>query len=152
MPDRLTRLLGIDYPILQGGMTWVSRHGLAAAVSSSGALGVIGSGGMDPQELRGEIRALRSITSRAFAVNLPLINVRPDGVDAIVAEGSEAGGHIQSDGLSTFVLVPQVVDAVAIPVIAAGGIADARGLAAMLVLGAAGASRQRAQPGGLSLG
>jgi enoyl-[acyl-carrier protein] reductase II len=177
-------------------MAWVSRHGLAAAVSKAGALGVIGSGGMDPDELCAEIRALRALTPRPFAVNVPLINVRPDGddsivgqlfevvlaervpvvitsagtprtytprlreagavvlhvvpsvalalkaeaagVDALVAEGREAGGHIQSEGLSTFVLVPQVVDAVRIPVVAAGGIADARGFAAMLALGAAG--------------
>ncbi len=194
--DRLTQLLGIDFPILQAGMTWVSRHGLAAAVSRAGALGVIGSGGMNPDELRAEIRALRALTTRPFAVNVPLINVRPDGddsivgelievvlgervpvvitsagtpktytprlraagavvmhvvpsvalalkveaagVDAIIAEGCEAGGHIQSDGLSTFVLVPQVVDAVKVPVVAAGGIADARGFAAMLALGASG--------------
>jgi enoyl-[acyl-carrier protein] reductase II len=193
---RLTTLLGVDYPILQAGMTWVSRHALAAAVSRAGALGVIGSGGMDPDELRAEIRALRALTAKPFAVNLPLINVRPDGddsivgklfevvlgervpivitsagtpktytprlkaagavvlhvvpsvslalkaeaagVDAIIAEGCEAGGHIQSEGLSTFVLVPQDVDAVKLPVVAAGGIADARGFAAMLALGADG--------------
>jgi len=192
----LTGLLGIDHPILQGGMTWVSRHLLAAAVSEAGALGVIGSGGMDAEELRDEIRALRRRTKRTFGVNVPLVNVRPDGdasiverliqvvldervpivvtgagsparftrrlkesgavvihvvpsvtlarkaadagVDAIVAESCEAGGHIRPDGLATFALVPQVVDAVTIPVVAAGGISDARGMAAALALGASG--------------
>ncbi len=192
----LTELLGIDYPIVQAGMTWISRYELAAAVSEAGALGVIGSGGMEAEELRIEIRALRDRTSRPFAVNVPLVNVRPDGddsiverlidvvveervpivitgagspkrftprleaagsimihvvpsvrlalkaeaagVDAIVAEGFEAGGHIQSDGLTTFALIPQVVDAVSVPVIAAGGIADARGIAAAIALGAHG--------------
>jgi len=172
----------------------VSRHELAAAVSTAGALGVLGSGGMEPADLRSEIRALRAKTSRPFAVNLPLVNVRPDGdegivealarviveervrivitgagspsrfterfkdagavvvhvvpsvrlaqkaeaagVDAIVAESSESGGHVSTDGLSTFALVPQVVDAVEVPVIAAGGIADARQVAAVLALGA----------------
>ena len=194
--DRLTRLLGIELPIIQAGMTWVSRHALAAAVSRTGALGVIGSGGMDPDELRGEIRALRRLCQRPFAVNVPLLNVRPDGddgiverlvqvvieervpivitsagtprtytsrlqeagalvihvvptvalackardagVDALVAEGYESGGHVRCDGLSTLVLVPQVVDAVSLPVVAAGGIADARGVAAALALGADG--------------
>jgi len=195
-PHALVDLLGVAHPILQGGMTWVSRHELAAAVSQAGALGVIGSGGMEPEDLRAEIRALRTKTSKPFAVNIPLVNVRPDGdesiverlvdvvleervaivvtgagspsrytqrlksagalvihvvpsarlaqkaeaagVDAVVAESTEAGGHISPDGLSTFSLVPQVVDAVEIPVIAAGGIADARGVVAAMALGAAG--------------
>jgi len=190
----LTKLLGIEHPIVQGGMTWVGRHALAAAVSEAGALGVIGSGGMDADELRLEIRALRTRTARTFGVNVPLVNVRPDGddgiverlvevvleeavpvvvtsggppsrftrrlkdagslvihvvpsvplarkavdagVDAVVAESSDSGGHIRADGLSTFSLVPQVVDAVAAPVIAAGGICDSRGMAAAIALGA----------------
>ena len=192
----LTHLLGIEHPILQGGMTWVSRHALAAAVSEAGALGVIGSGGMEPEELRAEIRSLRGLTVRPYAVNVPLVDVRPSGddgivdrlievvldervpvvvtsagspsrftprlkaagatvihvvpsvplarkaadagVDAIVAESTESGGHIRVDGLATFSLVPQAVDAVAIPVVAAGGICDARGVAAAFALGAHG--------------
>jgi enoyl-[acyl-carrier protein] reductase II len=195
-PPSLARILGIDHPILQGGMTWVSRHALAAAVSEAGALGVIGSGGMEAEELRAEIRALRALTVRPFAVNVPLVDVRPSGdpgiveamievvldervpvvvtsagspsrftprlkaagatvihvvpsvplarkaadagVDVIVAESSESGGHIRSDGPATFSLVPQVVDAVPIPVVAAGGICDGRGVAAAFALGAHG--------------
>ncbi|MFN0009440.1 MAG: NAD(P)H-dependent flavin oxidoreductase, partial [Planctomycetota bacterium] len=83
-PHTLVDLLGVAHPILQGGMTWVSRHELAAAVSQAGALGVIGSGGMEPDDFRAEILALRGKTSRPFGVNIPLVNVRPDGDDSIV--------------------------------------------------------------------
>lgn len=195
-PTALTELLDIRVPIVQGGMTWVSRHGLAAAVSEAGGLGILGAGGMEPDELADEIVSLRSLTREPFGVNIPLLSVRPDGregvseqlidvairggapivvtgagsprryterlhaagvlvmhvvpsvemarkaldagVDVIVAESSDAGGHVRSDGLSTFSLLPQVVDAVDVPVLAAGGIADARGMVAALALGAAG--------------
>lgn len=195
-PTTITDMLQVDVPLIQGGMAWVSGHSLAAAVSEAGALGVIGAACMDDVELREEIRALRKLTNRPFAVNVPLINVRPDsaddaaahlmkvvleegvaivitsagspsvwtnrihetgarvlhvvpspvlarkceaaGVDAIIAEGNEAGGHIHAQGLSTFTLVPQVVDSVSIPVVAAGGIADHRGVAAAQALGASG--------------
>jgi len=193
---KLQELLGVRIPLIQGGMSWVSQHALAAAVSEAGALGVIGSGGMDEVQLRAEIRALRVLTKRPFAVNLPLTNVHPDhdnelverclevildevvpvvvtsagapsrctpafkergikvlhvvpsprlarkceetGVDAVIAESSEGGGHVRVIGLSTFALIPQVVDTVSIPVVAAGGIADARGVAAAVALGAQG--------------
>jgi enoyl-[acyl-carrier protein] reductase II len=195
MRTALTSLLGLDVPIVQGGMAWVSGSRLAAAVSEAGALGVLGSATMSPEELRDEIRAVRARTSRPFAVNLPLIRLRPDGedllgelaevilsedvrvvitgagspahwtprfqeaglivghvvpsprlarkacdagVDFVVAESSEAGGHVRAGGLATLSLVPQVVDAVPVPVVAAGGIADGRGVVAALALGAGG--------------
>ena len=99
MKTRITELLGIQYPIIQGGMAWVAEHHLAAAVSDAGGLGIIGA-----------------------------------GADAVVAEGMESGGHIGAQ--TTMCLVPQVVDAVQIPVIVAGGIADGRGMAAAFMLGA----------------
>ncbi len=192
---KLCELLGIDYPIIQGGMNWIANAELAAAVSNAGALGIVSpTAGMrledDMEEnLRSHIRKAKSLTEKPFAVNFPLQT--PDveklidaaieegvkvvttsagnpalytaylkeagvkvlhvvasvrhaqgaerhGVDAVIAEGYEAGGHNGFDGLSTFVLVPQVVDAVSVPVVAAGGIADARGLVAALALGAEG--------------
>ena len=194
----LTRLLGTRLPIVQGGMAWVSRHRLAAAVSEAGGLGVLGAATMEPEELRREIALVRARTQRPFAVNVPLVCVRPDGtpiaeqlvevaiaervpvvitgagsparfterlrkggatvlhvvpspalaakaeaagVHAVVAESCEAAGHIRDGGLATFSLVPQVVDAVACPVVAAGGIADARGILAAFALGAHGGPR-----------
>lgn len=192
---RLCALLGIDYPILQGAMTWIANAELAAAVSNAGALGIISpNAGMardgDMREnLRAQIRKARSLTSRPFGVNVSLVSpeveglldvaivegvkivvtsagspsrhtrflkgagltvlhlvssvkqarkAEEDGVGAVIAEGYEAGGHNGLEELATFVLVPQVVDAVKIPVIAAGGIADARGFVAALALGAEG--------------
>jgi len=184
---RLTELLGIRYPIFQGGMAWASDHRLAAAVSEGGGLGIIGSGAMTPEQLREEIRAAKRITQKPFGVNLllyhPRINefvevtcgesvpvvttgagspgkymerllasgakvfpVTPSvdmarrfekyGATGVICEGHEAAGHIGE--LTTMVLTPQVVDAVKIPVLAAGGIADGRGMAAALMLGAQG--------------
>lgn len=192
---KLCELLGIDYPIIQGGMNWIANAELAAAVSNAGALGIISpTAGMrleDDQEenLRSHIRKAKSLTDKPFAVNFPLQTPDVDklidaaieegvkvvttsagnpalytahlkeagvkvlhvvasvrhaqgaerqGVDAVIAEGYEAGGHNGFDELSTFVLVPQVVDVVSVPVVAAGGIADARGLVAALALGAEG--------------
>jgi enoyl-[acyl-carrier protein] reductase II len=183
----LCDLLGIEYPIFQGGMAWVSDAALAAAVSRAGALGIIGSGSADPQWVAREIRKVRELTDRPFGVNVMLMNphaaeimavirelkvpvvttgagnpgkyvaglkeagvrifpvvsaVAParrlarSGVDGLIAEGMESGGHIGE--LGTLPLVPQVVDAVNVPVVAAGGIFDGRGVAAALVLGAAG--------------
>lgn len=187
--NRITELLGIEYPIIQGGMVWCSGHNLVAAVSNEGGLGVLGAGSMYPDQLREEIRNTRKLTDKPFAVNLPL--VYPDitqhidiiieenvpivitsagnpkswtkhfhdhgikvmhvvssskfaskaelaGVDAIIAEGFEAGGHNGREETTTMCLIPAVVDSVKIPVIAAGGIASGRAMAAALALGAEG--------------
>jgi len=183
----LCKLLGIKYPIIQGGMAWLGTSELVSAVSEAGGLGTIGSGHAPPDWLREEIRKTRQATDLPFAVNIMLMSpflkenlqvildervpvvtlgagnpgsyipllkeagikimpvvsstalaIRLDrlGVDAFVAEGMESGGHIGDT--ATFPLVPQIVDAVHVPVIAAGGIADGRGLAAALALGAQG--------------
>lgn len=185
MKTRVTERLEIEYPILQGGMAWVAEYHLAAAVSESGGLGIIGAGGAPAEFVREQIRKTREATSRPFGVNLMLMNPEADaiarviveegvkvvttgagnpgkymgmwkeagvkvipvvastamakmmeraGADAVVAEGMESGGHIGS--ITTMALVPQVADAVQIPVIAAGGIADGRGFAAACMLGA----------------
>lgn len=187
MKTKITELLGIEYPIIQGGMAWVAEHRLAAAVSNAGGLGIIGAASAPPEIVREEIRKCKELTNKPFGVNVMLLNPNAEevakivveegvkvvttgagnpakfmelwskagvkvipvvasvamakmmqraGADAVVAEGMESGGHIGS--ITTMALVPQVVDAVNIPVIAAGGIADGRGLAAAIMLGAGG--------------
>ncbi len=189
--DRLetavTSLLGIRYPIIQGGMVWISGAKLAAAVSNAGGLGLIGAGSMDPDTLADQIDEARSLTDAPLGVNLPLfykwaeedlkvildkkvevvftsagspkkttpllkeagakvfhvvstpqlaVKCVQAGVDGVVAEGFEAGGHNGRDELTTMVLVPQVAAAVTVPVVAAGGIATGAQMAAALALGA----------------
>lgn len=185
MKTRITELLQIEYPIIQGGMAWVAEHRLAAAVSNAGGLGIIGAASAPPEVVREEIRKCKELTDRPFGVNIMLLNPNADevagivveegvrvvttgagnpakymdlwkradvkvlpvvasvamakmmehaGADGVVAEGMESGGHIGQT--TTMALVPQVVDAVSVPVVAAGGIADGRGLAAAFMLGA----------------
>ena len=187
MAELINEMLGIRYPIIQGGMAWVATWELASAVSNAGGLGIIGVGGADVNWVAEQIRQMKVHTDKPFGVNLMLMNPQADeiaellvkeqipvittgagnpgkymeswkaagakvipviasvalarlmeraGADAVVAEGTESGGHIGS--ATTMTLVPQVVDAVNIPVIAAGGIADARGFAAAMMLGASG--------------
>ena len=185
---KLNVLLGIEFPLIQGGMANIATGAFAAAVSNAGALGLVGSGGWDAETLRKEIRIAKEHTDKPFGVNLMLMNPHIDdlakvvveegvavvttgagnpgkyvpawkeagirvfpvvaapilakrlerlGVDGFIAEGTESGGHVGE--MTTMALVPQVVDTVSVPVIAAGGIADGRQLAAAFALGACGA-------------
>lgn len=187
MKKDICNILGIKYPIFQGGMAWVSDSKLAAAVSNAGGLGIIAGANAPASYIRNEIKETKKLTDKPFGLNIMLLSDNADeladiaieegvkvittgagnpgkfmerwkqagiivipvvasvalakrmercGADAVIAEGCEAGGHIGK--LTTMVLLPQVVDAVNIPVIGAGGIADGRGIAAAFALGASG--------------
>ena len=141
----LCDLLGIEYPIFQGGMAWISDGKLAAAVSNGGGLGIISAMNADAEYLKKQIDLARSLTDKPFGVNIMLMSpfaeevaklVTKAGAAAVIAEGGESGGHVGD--LTTMVLVPQVCDATDLPVLAAGGIGDGRGVAAAFLLGAVG--------------
>ena len=189
MQQNIIKLFNIQYPIVQGGMIWVSGYKLAAAVSNAGGLGLIGAGSMYPEVLRTHIQKCKKATKKPFGVNVPLLY--PDiekimeiiieegvkivftsagnpktwtatlknngirvvhvvssvkfalkaelaGVDAVVCEGFEAGGHNGREETTTFTLIPMVKEQIKIPVIAAGGIGSGRGMLAAMVLGADG--------------
>ena len=141
---RLDKMLGIKYPFIQGGMANIATGEFAAAVSNAGGLGLIGAGGMNTDMLRENIRKCRTLTDKPFGVNLMLMNPEADAMAELLVEenvkivttGAGSGGHVGE--MTTMTLVPKVVDSVNIPVIAAGGIADGRQLAAAFALGAAG--------------
>ncbi len=187
MPNRITQLFNIKYPLIQAGMVWASGWRLASAVSNEGGLGIIGAGSMYPEILREHIQKCKKATKEPFAVNVPMLYPDVDkiieiiikegveivftsagnpkiwtkhlqahgikvvhvvssvkfalksqeaGVDAVVAEGFEAGGHNGRDETTTFTLIPMVKEQLEIPLIAAGGIATGRGMLAAMILGA----------------
>lgn len=187
--NSITKLFGIEYPIIQGGMIWNSGYKLASAVSEAGGLGLIGAGSMYPDVLRSHIQQCKKNTSKPFGVNVPMLypnieeimniiveegvkivftsagnpktwtsflkekgitvvhvvssskfalKAQEAGVDAVVAEGFEAGGHNGREETTTFTLIPMVKKVLQIPLIAAGGIATGKGMLAAMVLGADG--------------
>ncbi|TXD59538.1 nitronate monooxygenase [Polaribacter sp. IC066] len=189
MTHKITELFGIKYPVIQGGMIWVSGYKLASAVSNAGGLGLIGAGSMYPDILREHIQKCKKATDKPFGVNVPMLypdiekiidiiieegvkivftsagnpktwtsflkekgitvvhvvssvkfalKAEAAGVDAVVCEGFEAGGHNGREETTTFTLIPMVKEQVKIPVIAAGGIGSGRGMLAAMVLGADG--------------
>ena len=189
MNNKITQLFNIKYPIIQGGMVWVSGWKLASAVSNAGGLGLIGAGSMYPEVLREHIQKCKKATDKPFGVNVPMLypqieeimqiiidedvkivftsagnpktwtsflkergltvihvvssvkfalKAQEAGVDAIVCEGFEAGGHNGREETTTFTLIPMVKEAISVPVIAAGGIATGKGMLAAMVLGADG--------------
>lgn len=189
MKNTITGLFDIQYPIVQGGMIWVSGYKLAAAVSNAGGLGLIGAGSMYPEILREHIQKCKKATNKPFGVNVPMLypdiekimdiiieegvkivftsagnpktwtsflkdkgitvvhvvssvkfalKAQEAGVDAVVCEGFEAGGHNGREETTTFTLIPMVKEQLNIPVIAAGGIGSGRGMLAAIVLGADG--------------
>ena len=189
MTNTITQLFNIKYPIVQGGMVWVSGWKLASAVSNAGGLGLIGAGSMYPEVLREHIQKCKKATNKPFGINVPMLYPQVDelmdiiieedvkivftsagnpktwtsflknkeitvvhvvssvkfalkaelaGVDAVVCEGFEAGGHNGREESTTFTLIPMVKEQVNIPVIAAGGIGNGRGMLAAIVLGADG--------------
>jgi len=189
MTNKITELFNIKYPVVQGGMIWVSGWKLASAVSNAGGLGLIGSGSMYPHVLREHIQKCKKATNKPFGVNVPMLYPQIEeimniiveegvkivftsagnpktwtsflkekgiivvhvvssvkfaqkaevaGVDAVVCEGFEAGGHNGREETTTFTLIPMVRENVSIPVIAAGGIGNGRGMLAAMILGADG--------------
>jgi enoyl-[acyl-carrier protein] reductase II len=185
--NRITKLFGIQFPLIQAGMIWNSGWKLASAVSNAGGLGIIGAGSMYPDVLREHILKCKAATSKPFGVNVPMLypnieeiieiiikekvsivftsagnpktytarlkgqaiivvhvvssvkfalKAQDAGVDAVVAEGFEAGGHNGRDETTTFTLLPMVKEHISIPLIAAGGIASGSGMLAAMILGA----------------
>ena len=189
MPNRITELFGIQYPIIQAGMVWASGWKLASAVSNAGGLGLIGAGSMYPEVLKEHIVKCQKATDRPFGLNVPMLypeiekimeiivqsgvkivftsagnpntwtsflkkngltvvhvvsslkfaeKAQDAGVDAIVAEGFEAGGHNGRDETTTLTLIPAVKEKIDLPLIAAGGISTGKSMLAAMVLGADG--------------
>jgi enoyl-[acyl-carrier protein] reductase II len=189
MTNKITQLFNIEYPIIQGGMIWVSGYKLASAVSNAGGLGLIGAGSMYPEILREHIQKCKKATNKPFGINVPMLypdidkimdiileegvkivftsagnpktwtsflkdkgitvvhvvssvkfalKAQEAGVDAVVCEGFEAGGHNGREETTTFTLIPMVKEQLKIPLIAAGGVASGRGMLAAMVLGADG--------------